>query len=145
MTWLKVCHVFPHIDRYKTIPGLENGSRFDISLQKSRSGKGKVLFNSLSLVERKILNMACQKGCHRTSITIDLYLHKCNPNAKMWSVGEKNPYATISLQLAWAKWHFWTFTSFLFACFFPNSKMFYICGELQESMSGVILMGEFKI
>ena len=36
----------------------------------------------------------------------------------MWSVGATNPYAAISLRLAWAKWHFWTFTLFLFACFF---------------------------
>lgn len=46
----------------------------------------------------------------------------------------------MSLQLAWAKWHFWTFTSFLF---FSLQEMFYICGIIQESMSGAILMGEF--
>ena len=33
-------HVFPYIDRYKTIPGLQNRRRSDISLQKSRGGKG---------------------------------------------------------------------------------------------------------
>ena len=44
----------------------------------------------------------------------------------MWSVGATNPYAAISLQLAWAKWHFWIFTSFLFACFFSLQEMFYM-------------------
>ena len=29
--------------------------------------------------------------------------------------------------------------------FFPLQEMFYLCGILQESMSGVILMREFKI
>ena len=33
----------------------------------------------------------------------------------------------------------------LFACFFFLQEMCYICDTLQESMSGVILMGEFKI
>ena len=51
-------HVFPYIDRYKTIPGLQNRRRSDISLQKSRGGKGNYCFNSLSLVKRQILNMA---------------------------------------------------------------------------------------
>ena len=41
-------HAFPYIDRYKTIPGLENRSRSDISLQKSRGGSGNYCFNSLS-------------------------------------------------------------------------------------------------
>ena len=43
-------HVFPYIDRCKTIPGLENRSRSrsDISLQKSRGGSGNYCFNSLS-------------------------------------------------------------------------------------------------
>ena len=59
-------------------------------------------------------------------------------------MGATNPYAAISLQLAWAKWHFWIFTSFLFACFFSLQEMFYICG-IMSGMSGVILMGEFKI
>ena len=49
-------HVFPYIDRY--IPGLQNRRRSDISLQKSRGGKGNYCFNSLSLVKRQILNMA---------------------------------------------------------------------------------------
>ena len=49
----------------------------------------------------------------------------------MWLVGATNPYAAFSLQLAWAKWHFWIFTSFLFACFFSLQEMFYICGIIQ--------------
>ena len=52
-------HAFPYIDRYKTIPGLENRSRSDISLYKNQGGKGNYCFNSLSLVKRQILNMAC--------------------------------------------------------------------------------------
>ena len=51
--------VFPYIDRYKTIPVIENRSRSDISLQKSRDGWGNYSLNSLSLVKRQILNMAC--------------------------------------------------------------------------------------
>ena len=137
--------IISYIDRCKTIPGLKNRSRSEISRQKSRGGSGNYCFNSLSVVKRQILNMACWKGCHRASPTIDLYFHKCNPDAKMWSVGATNSYAAISLQLAWAKWHFWIFTSFLFACFLSLQEMFYICGIIQESMSGVILMGEFKI
>ena len=66
-------HVFPYIDKYENIPGLENRSRSDSSLRKSRGGKGNYCFNSLSLLKRQILNMACLKGCHRTSVTIDLY------------------------------------------------------------------------
>ena len=51
--------VFPYIDGYKTIPVIENRSRSDISLQKSRGGWGNYSLNSLSLVKRQILNMAC--------------------------------------------------------------------------------------
>ena len=34
---------------------------------------------------------------------------------------------------------------FCLLVFFSLQEMFYICGIIQESMSGVILMGEFKI
>ena len=60
MTWLKVRKYFPYIDRYKTIPGLENRSRSDISLYKNQEAvRGNYCFNSLSFVKRQILNMAC--------------------------------------------------------------------------------------
>ena len=42
MTWLKVRKYFPYIDRYKTIPGLENRSRSDISLHKNQEAVGEI-------------------------------------------------------------------------------------------------------
>ena len=51
--------VFPYIDRDKTIPVIENRSRSDISLQKSRGGWGNYSLNSIYLIKRQILNMAC--------------------------------------------------------------------------------------
>ena len=122
--------VFPYIDRDKTIPVIENRGRSDISLKKIKRRLGKLLSK---------FNFPCKEAGIEYGT---LYLHKCNPNAKMRSVGATYPCAAMTLQLTRAKWHFWTFTSFLF---FSLQEMFYICGILQESMSGVILMGEFKI
>ena len=49
-------------------------------------------------------------------ISETLYLSFEKPNATMWLVRAANPNAAIPM--AWAKCHFWAFTSFLFVCLF---------------------------
>ena len=78
------------------------------------------------------------------SATIDLYLHKCNPNAKMRSVRATNRNATISLQ--WLSKMAFLVIDVVFVCLFvcfSLQEMLFKCDILQESMSGVMLMSDF--
>ena len=78
------------------------------------------------------------------SATIDLYLHKCNPNAKMRSVRATNPNATISLQ--WLSKMAFLAIDVVFVCLFvcfSLQEMLFKCDIIQGSMSGVILMSDF--